>query len=38
MQASIPGALVHIYKDAGHGFVIQDASRWATRVDRFLAS
>ncbi len=38
MQASIPGALLHIYSDAGHGFVIQDASRWAKRVNRFLAS
>jgi pimeloyl-ACP methyl ester carboxylesterase len=37
MKKSIPGARVHIYPDAGHGFVIQDASSWSTRVNRFLA-
>ncbi len=38
MQTSISGALLHIYPDAGHGFLIQDAKPWAKRVNRFLAS
>jgi pimeloyl-ACP methyl ester carboxylesterase len=38
LQASISGALLHIYPDAGHGFLIQDTKGWAERVDRFLAS
>lgn len=37
MQAAIPGALLHIYPDAGHGFLIQHAGGWARRVDSFLA-
>jgi len=34
---SIPGALLHIYPDAGHGFLIQDAKDWSARVNAFLA-
>jgi pimeloyl-ACP methyl ester carboxylesterase len=36
MAALIPGATVVIYPDAGHGFVIQEATAWAARVNQFL--
>jgi len=34
---SIPDALLHLYPDAGHGFLIQDAKDWSARVNAFLA-
>ena len=37
MKKSISGAEAVIYPDAGHGFLIQDASKWSKRVDGFLA-
>ena len=37
MQASIAGSALHIYRGAGHGFLIQDEGAWAKRVIRFLA-
>ena len=37
IAASIPDALLHLYPDAGHGFLIQDANNWSARVNAFLA-
>lgn len=36
MARAIPGARVVIYPDAGHGFLIQDATAWAAEVNKFL--
>ena len=37
MKKSIAGAKCVVYPDAGHGFVFQDAVKWAKKVDGFLA-
>jgi pimeloyl-ACP methyl ester carboxylesterase len=34
----IPDARLKLYPDAGHGFMFQDQSKWATLIDRFLAA
>jgi pimeloyl-ACP methyl ester carboxylesterase len=36
MVQEIPGARSVIYPDAGHGFLFQDASAWAARINAFL--
>ena len=36
MARAIGRSEVVIYPDAGHGFLLQDASAWAARVNRFL--
>jgi len=36
MVAEIHGARSVIYPDAGHGFLFQDASAWAARINTFL--
>jgi len=36
MVREIPGARSVIYPDAGHGFLFQDASAWAARINAFL--
>jgi pimeloyl-ACP methyl ester carboxylesterase len=36
MARAITGAKVVIYPDAGHGFLFQDATAWAARVNTFL--
>jgi pimeloyl-ACP methyl ester carboxylesterase len=33
---SIAGSKLSLYRDAGHGFVFQDAAKWAKRVNKFL--
>jgi len=34
---SIPDALLLLYPDAGHGFLIQDANNWSAHINAFLA-
>jgi pimeloyl-ACP methyl ester carboxylesterase len=36
LHKSIAGSKLTIYPDAGHGFVFQDAAKWAKRVNKFL--
>ena len=36
LHKSIAHSKLTIYRDAGHGFVFQDAAKWAKRVDKFL--
>jgi pimeloyl-ACP methyl ester carboxylesterase len=36
LEAEIPHAQLHIYRDAAHGFWFQDATDWTRRIDRFL--
>ena len=38
MARLIPHARLKLYPDAGHGFIFQDQSSWATVIDRFLAA
>ena len=36
LHKTIAGSKLTLYRDAGHGFVFQDAAKWAKRVNKFL--
>ena len=37
LARAIPHARLHVYADASHGFLFQDAADWVRRIARFLA-
>jgi pimeloyl-ACP methyl ester carboxylesterase len=37
LASSVPGARLLMYRDAGHGFLFQDAARFVRAVEMFIA-